>query len=415
MKRYLRAWLLVAGLLMVLVALFNIWVDPHDLSGRERVPGLNGVKPRAAALTKAHQILNAQPRTLILGNSRAEVGLNPRDAAWPAAAQPVYNLALPGRGIEATILYLEHALAAARQHGTRPGLIVWGLDFVDFLADPVQRPVEWSFEKDGSYLQATPRLAWQEAFQRGRDIAKASLTLGGTIDSVQTVLFQGDPFAADLDRNGFNPMRDYVKLARDEGYHALFAQKDASNMRSYFSRPRDLTDAQGRPALGFEQLSKVLRLCREQGIEVRLLLYPYHAHFLEIIRMTGHWEAYERWKQQLVTLVESNEPGVRLYDFGGYSEFTTEAIPAAGDRRSTVRWYWEAGHFKSELGHEVLARIFDARRHNDRFGIELTRATLDDRLAQQRELGQAYRQQRRDELGPLRQLAAEAHFLRVPE
>jgi hypothetical protein len=48
-----------------------------------------------------------------------------------------------------------------------------------------------------------------------------------------------------------------------------------------------------------------------------------------------------------------------LWDFSGYNDFSTEAVPAPGDKKSATRWYWESGHFKSSLGDLILARIYD--------------------------------------------------------
>ena len=72
-----------------------------------------------------------RPASLVLGNSRAEIGFDPESPAWPESARPVFNLALPGAGIAAVADELAEALRS-----TSPRLVVVGLDFLDFRVDP---------------------------------------------------------------------------------------------------------------------------------------------------------------------------------------------------------------------------------------------------------------------------------------
>jgi hypothetical protein len=55
------------------------------------------------------------------------------------------------------------------------------------------------------------------------------------------------------------------------------------------------------------------------------------------------------------------EPGseVRLFDFAQESAVSREPVPPPGDRHTQMRWYWEAGHFKSELGDRLVARMME--------------------------------------------------------
>ena len=104
----------------------------------------------------------------------------------------------------------------------------------------------------------------------------------------------------------------------------------------------------------------------------------------------GLWNAFEDWKRKLAQIVDedaaasgSAQPFV-LWDFSGYNSITTEAVPAQGDLRSEMRWYWEAGHFKKESGDLVLDRVLD---HHDPqrtmpqdFGTLLTAASVEAHL-----------------------------------
>jgi len=84
MQRYLSFWLALTGCLILLVGLCNLVVDPYGLFRFVDKPGFNSIKPKSGvhgSMVKAYQVLRIQPRGLILGNSRAEVGFDPTNAA----------------------------------------------------------------------------------------------------------------------------------------------------------------------------------------------------------------------------------------------------------------------------------------------------------------------------------------------
>lgn len=368
MRNYLRLWLTLTGALLLLTAAFNFLVDPYGLFRFADSAGFNEVKPKAGRhekMVKAVQVQRIQPRGLILGNSRAEVGFDPLHPAWPV--QPVYNLALPGTGTHTSLLHLRQLLAA----NNKPEVLVWGLDFMDFL-------VEGSPSNP-----ARPRLPDEEGrlLQQIKDHAETTLTLTALQDSIQTIFSQHSPYAADLTRLGFNPMRDYLKITDDEGYRAVFRQKDVENTRNFLRRPKSIFDSDRCSSSALEDVREVIRLCHEHNIDLRLVIYPYHAHLLEIIRISGLMPAFEEWKRALVSL-NAGPQTVPLWDFSRISEITAESIPSV--RQEKMRWYWEAGHFKRELGDRVLNRVFDAAGQPPGFGILLRPDNLDAQLSSDR-------------------------------
>jgi hypothetical protein len=98
--RYLRSLSLATVALLALVATINLLVDPYGLFRVVRIDGFNAIKSQAgqrAVVFKRQGAERMRPNTLVLGNSRAEIGFDPQSPAWPASMQPVFNLALPGR------------------------------------------------------------------------------------------------------------------------------------------------------------------------------------------------------------------------------------------------------------------------------------------------------------------------------
>ena len=399
---------------------FNAVVDPYACVHGLVWTGLNRVKPAAAqqgAMAKTCQMRRAHARTLVLGNSRAEVGLDPTHPAWPV--QPVYNAALPGTGTEVSLGYLQRALGDT-QDGTGPPLkvVMWGLDFMDFLVDPTQPPTPAPAEI-GALSSLNPMPGGTAAWvTRGHALLASTLTLAALLDSMQTLASQRDPDAVDLRPTGFNPMREYRKISREEGYWSLFRQKDLGNMASYMRRPNGIFDASGRGSPAWADLQEVLRLCRQHGIVLYLFTYPYHAHLLETMRLTGHWQALEAWKRTLVQVLadeaqRTGQPAFAFWDFIAFNDLTTEPVPARADRSASMRWYWEAGHFKSALGGLMLERMFATGLAPMDFGVQLTRDNLQDRwnalLAQE----QAYRCAHPQDMQGLNELLVQSSPLRA--
>lgn len=401
MKHYLSIWLASTAAALVLIGMFNGLVDPYGIFRLVDQEGVNRIKPAAAnqgAMAKAYSLMRQQPRTLIIGNSRSEVGFDPLSPEWLADTKPVFNAALPGTGTATSLAYFRHFLALANKTpSAEPTTLVWGIDFMDFLVDggtptgsmpPTRRNGRLLVDPDG----ASSFDHWE---RRLRDYVEASFTLTATLDSLQTLTNQRNPYAAQLTSQGFNPMRDYERIAADEGYWTLFRQRDQSNVKAYLKRPTDIYEHGRNSSEALDHLREVLALSRSHGVRVKLVIYPYHARLLEIIRITGHWSGFEEWKRALVKVVEASNAGqgnpAELWDFSGFNEYTMEVVPSKGDRAAKMLWYWEAGHFKRALGDRVIERVFSNEHTNSAFGLRISSDNIEQHLANMQFAAVGYR------------------------
>ena len=205
-------------------------------------------------------------------------------------------------------------------------------------------------------------------------------------DSLATVKAQHEPYPTSLTAAGFNPKRDYVGIARREGYFALFRQRDQENALTYLRGPKGVFQAGGRPSPGFDAVDSIIALARTRGSALRFVIYPYHAHTLILFHLTGLWPAYEDWKRELVRRVDAarGTTDVELWDFTGFSPYTSESVPLPGDTGTELRWYWEAGHFKKSLGDLLLANMLATQIDGERWGHRLTGRDLEGYLSDQR-------------------------------
>ncbi len=394
--RYLLAWVGSTLLLMGAVAAVNLVVDPYGLFRIVDIPGFNQIKSQAgerAALFKHTAVARMRPASLVLGNSRAEIGFDPESPAWPKEARPAFNLGLPGASIVAVAGEFDEALRTAS-----PKLAIVGLDFLDFRVVPAS---DEHFE---------PSPADADPIRDLRQRASALLTLNALADSLATIKAQRDPYATSLTAAGFNPKRDYVGVARREGYFAMFRQRDQENALAYVRGPKSVFQAGGQPSPGFGAVDHIIALARTRGVALRFVLYPYHAHTLMLFELTGLWPAYEDWKRELVRRVDAarGSMDIELWDFTGFSSYTGERVPRPGDTRTELQWYWEAGHFKKSLGDQMLVNMFGGKESTGHWGRRLTGANLEENLQLARAERDDYGQSNEGDLRELTELVEAA-------
>lgn len=381
MTRYLAGWAASVMLLIGAIVLFNFIVDPYAVYRKVRAQGFNDIKPRAqqqGALGKRAGIVDVRPRALVLGNSRAEIGFDPAYRAWPAAARPVYNAALPGTGLRTSIDMLRYAIEVEK-----PLVVVVGIEFNDFLTHPSAKLPQ--------ALHVAP-VPFEDLRRQGREATTTLLSLDALVDALLTIRARNDRYAATLRGDGFNPMHDYEAIARREGYHAMFRQRDIENARSYARAPRNLFVGASRSSPDIDALKALLKLARSHGIELKLVIYPYHVHLLETFHATGLWPIFEEWKRVVVDVVHQEATEAKgqpyvVWDFSGYHSYATESVPGSTDKQTAVKWYWEAGHFKKELGNIMLDRIFGVMPDSavPAFSAKIDKANIESHLARARE------------------------------
>ena len=390
--RFNLVWTVVLASILAFCALLNYFVDPYSVFGSTRVQGLNAQKAKASSYTplvKAYQIERTSPQTVLFGTSRVDIGLDPSHSAWPQGSRPVYNYALP----EASILTMNQQLQHALQAGPVRSLVV-GLEFQDFLRGQIDSTREPDEVEQRFLSLAHARSDWRRLRQTALDSAAATLTLSGLLDTIGTLATQNSTVAGDVSDSGLTSESPYAGLVRKDGHYDLFLQKDMGIVRARQQAARVLSKGLEREFVELAYLRQLIDFCQLNGIDLHLFIPPYHAHYLEIVDATGLWGRFENWKRELASLVgdyqKRQQARLTLWDFASYDEFTTEAVPAKGDRKTSMQWFWEPVHFKKALGDIIVARMLGTD-HRE-FGVELTTDSLEDRLGAGRRGQLAYRQ-----------------------
>ena len=362
---------LIAGI--VIAVAFVVIVDPYDQYRLVVLSGFNSVKPGLTRYRNEIKLVHAveiRPDVLILGHSRAEVGLDPEAPVFGRHQLSAYNLAIAGSGIPTARAQVEYLNRA----GVKPKVIILGMEFLDFM--------------ESSSLTAPPAISHAKSINNSPSVDQwfwrfdSLFSLASIKDAIRTLYLQHHQEAETITPRGFNPLKEYGPIVRREGYFKLFRQRAQESTRSYLKKARgSLSSA------GFDNLHAILDMAAESGSDVGLIIYPYHAQILALFEETGLTHAFEEWKNLLVREISAarlRHPHARisLFDFSGYGSYNCEKVPPKGDRVTATHWYWEAGHFKKQLGDVILETIFSRSvnpeliRHggpgtSEQFGFEL--------------------------------------------
>lgn len=372
-RRYLQGFLGVLAGGIALVALFNLWVDPYRLFGWLPASRLTSTKVLPESNIGAIKVLNAiaaQPACVIVGNSRADIGLDPAHPGWTECHGKVYNMAVPGAGIAR----VRDDFKALVEHAPVKVAVV-GVDFQDFVLNAY--PV-------GTLLR-NPRPAPERLLREER--LHALFTLTGLTDSIATLRAASAPYPATLRADGLNPLRDYLAIAQREGYPSMFRQRLNETTTNYLRARRGIYPPGATDSEEFASLRAILGVAREHGVRVYVMTYPYHAQYYMLFDELGLWPEFEQWKRRLVLTVAAADDGAGAAQFW---DFATVAAPArlpvenSGERGSAL-WYWEAGHFKRELGDRLLDELLGHATPADfRLGSRLTPSDVEPWLQAQR-------------------------------
>ncbi len=338
-RRYLIACLLAAMAIVAGLGLFVVAVDPYRAFDSPTIEGLNALKPRAMErgnVAKSRILARLNPRTLLLGNSRVEVGFDPQSPFWPGSWRPVMNGAQAGTGLRVALCRLNEAVEK-----TELQFVILGIDIQDFLVH-----------------EAPPNGHGQAFCDDELALWRSLVGIDSVVDSALTLLQQDPQTGITMNADGFNPGRDNMVHVKRIGYRQLFAAKIDAYRKDYARKPAPMFEHPERYA-PFRDLAAILRVTAAKNIRLVLFMHPYHAQYLDMLKEMHLMPSFEAWKRQIYALIDAEnrhrtEP-VRVLDFSGYNEISTELVPQKGE--NDTRWYWEPGHYKKALGDRIIQAI----------------------------------------------------------
>jgi hypothetical protein len=384
-NKYFKLLLFITAILFILVVGFNWLKNPYGIYNSPKIIGINSNKPefgKYPLMAKAYAIRKIKPEAVVLGSSRADTGIDPTHPGW--GYRPVYNLALRGGHMYQIFRYFQSANAIKQLKQ-----VILSVDFFSFNAE-FEEKIGFSEGRLSSPGNLNPLY--------GTDQLQALLSLDGLTSSVETVIHQhnGALYLENGRRlNEYTP--DHVRTRFNENFRFYLETKGyySTIMGNEFH-----FDYASSNISTFDYYRKLLQTSYADNIDLVIITSPCHVTQWEALAVANLWDKWEEWKRLIVTInIEEAEKAGKnpfpVWDFSTYNDITMEAIPSIDKTNTEMEWYWDASHYKKEVGDLVLNKVFGLTTENitlpDNFGVQLTPENIERQLGQIRKDRESYR------------------------
>lgn len=357
-KKYLKILSSIFLVTVVFVITLNVVVDPYGFFRLVDIEGFNRDKPDANKNNVAVNIIGLnkiKPNTLVLGTSRAAIGIDPTHKLIKEPYGRSFNFSMGAASIE------EIYLTAKYIHQSSPlKKVVIGLDMLSFNA------------YRGVRKNLSPEALVVDNVFLNKHTVKALFSITAFKSSLRTLRKQGHPKNMTISPYGnmyYNG--DYVKAKKGNRKMFNSTERDYITQNWYpmpvgkFAFVNDKRDS-------YKIFAQLLDFARAENIELYFYTSPIHVRLQKLMELDGLYDGFEDWKRRLVALSENsnfaynnsskgssyNGQQFEIMDFAYYNSITSEPVPALGDRENIMKYYYEDSHFPSRLGDKVIERLF---------------------------------------------------------
>ncbi|WP_152429001.1 hypothetical protein [Methylomonas sp. MK1] len=359
----------------LLIVSINLIVDPYSLNGWIEKSGFNYIKPAFRGnqwIAKVFEVSRKRPSVIFLGTSRAAHGLDPLHPAL--AGKITYNLATDGAQIAEIKELFEHSV-----NTSKIDIAIIGLDLVSFSNNTGNIKLRHDLMDIGGR---------QRSDSRQLEIFRASLSIETLWDSYQTVQSQQTP--SEFTHDGQRTDEYYANFINE--YGGVRAACEGYMKEISHNRKKITTVENQNASFQWDDIQSMLKLAKQQNIELYFFISPTHAWDLEYLRAWGEWNRFLNWKRDLVKVIDDQTPQeqdtkqakVVLWDFSGYNSITTENIPASTVAHTNMQYFWEFSHYRTLVGGWILERVLGVKQSQsqipDDFGVKLTQNNIEAQI-----------------------------------
>jgi hypothetical protein len=315
---------------ILLIITINYLVDPFNVHSFIKIQGFNHDKPECQSrLSVALNIIRYQPKTIVLGTSRA-VCIE-RNCLGPHCEEPFLNAAFGGASFDEIYAYFLHALHV------EPDLkkVFLGIDLFSFNAN--RKPqVDYKAER----LQKNS-FHWKDM----KDLLLSYRALSASCQCFYESFREGETK---------NPI-----LEMGENNYLQAMLKSQENYKDYKIDPEKV-----------KRFQELVEICHTRGIELQVFVSPVKALYWEFYYQHGLWPHVEELKRQLCAFYP-------IWDFSGYNLITMETLDSCGKKI-----YYECSHFTPYIGNLLIKRMFGETSSIDTVGYLLSPETVEFSLAE---------------------------------
>lgn len=365
-RTYLWLVSLVSVLLLSVMVSLNYVLDPY-LIHQWDTPLVHRLAPKQQKISpwaKTYAVSRYKPDIVYLGSSRTEIGLPPQIDLF--AGKRVFNLAIRGGSLGDSIAMLKHTSVF-----NRPSIVVWGLDYGGlFNVGSGNSDFDSNLVAEGRYYSL-----WRTLIN-----IKRSISMDVTQETLKQLMGLSEQTCESV----------LAVYGQRSGVCVKHVMVDEGGTIKHFERllkklPSTGEDRQYDSAL--QRLETVIHEHCQHGTVFRFYTQPIHA--LDELYHDTVWQHMENWKRDLVKVMDVHKKAgcdIRLMDFANFNSITTEEIPQVTGKE-TMQNYWEASHYRSEIGEKVLKQLFSTAPQTleSDFGVELNGATIEAHLNKTRQ------------------------------
>ena len=376
MNKYLLNFLIAVPLLTGAMAGFNWWIDPYGIYQHGESPAKQSQPVMSERVFKTVGLARTPADVVLLGTSVTDLGIGSEQDAFKG--KRVLNLASFGQPIIESRQLMEIALGQSK-----PQTIVLGLDLLAF-NELLAHPSDYVAENYSPLRRYNLLLSVSTLADSWHVLHHPVLVAGQCCDA-----------------QGFRVPQAASSWAG--AFHRNFVANESVYLREkYLPYPEckfSFDSASKAAGSSFDELRAMIRLAHQQHVDFRLFISPSHARQWETLAAAGLSDTWEAWKGELVRINEEEAKRAAaqpfaLWDFSGYDTISSEAVPAADDQKTLMRWYSDSAHYTPALGKLIIQRIFTATNTDlpEGWGVLLNATNLESHLIELRAAQQRYRQ-----------------------
>ncbi len=361
-SKWLIKMLLILVVILSSILGANYLIDPYGIYHHNIFDFKKITQSEKMRFIKPLVVEEIQPKSIILGTSRAEHGFNPQH---PYFVKPSYNFALTSASMYEATTNLKFTI---KQGSLEQVLLV--LDYRMFNDKNQKQLQEFESYFDGS---------------KGRYHYLYSLDTFK--DTLHTIFNTYKPFFM------YHPEGHIVHEYEIAKIRKTAWQLENMNRyeKSYYKllKPNYLYKDTKRSS--FKDFDEFIHLCYQNSIKLEIIFGPSHIRQWEALAYYLGENTFAKWKRDVLFRVEKIAkehylPPYPITDFSIYHPLTSEKMPHRG---KIMNYYYDASHYNQKLGTIVLDTLNNNAKYQ-RFGIKITPENINRHLKHQADIKEQF-------------------------